>query len=327
MSLISLELLQLVGLLDRNDRAADLALIPADVLLEKVKYYREARLRQFELGQSRTEQRELAALISSASASNEPKAILAAGFIYGRTYANDPLIRLGHEPSDNVQGFGELIATGQGSSADEAAVRTALHFFEMLAPLIRHGYLDILPLEELRTRPEQLPIYYSEDWFKSEVPSHLHDFVHASARVREVVPGEQGAFLILSRAPQSPTRGVQISFVDDEPTMRNPFYLLSEARVVERRDDGRILLEQVLDWDAPPSRQSFEHWIYQSINRTIINRLADLSSELQASSLLGANYLTESKFGTVLARCCNKSLSDLRRNCVSRSEIPVNVIA
>ena len=187
-------------------------------------------------------------------------------------------------------------------------VVNALRYFEWLAPLIRDGVVTVLPLDLIHAPPTYRPLTYSEDWFRSEVPSHLHDFVHKSAIISKVAPGPDGKGLIVwDEPPQAPTRGVAVAFSNDHPVFQESFYLLWDQRVIERVDETHFKFAQTLEWDNPPPQDLFDAWVYQSVNQAIVARLRAISREISVAERLGATYLTESAFE---AELCGMSCGD-----------------
>jgi hypothetical protein len=70
--------------------------------------------------------------------------------------------------------------------------------------------------------------------------------------------------------------------------------------MVEKVGETHMRIAQKLDWDNPPSQSSFDAWVYQSVNRTIITRLRNVAREIGIASSLRSTYLTESQFESEL---------------------------
>ena len=192
MSISALEALEATGLLDKNGKAASLAKIDPRELQKKLDYYRDTRIRfaDRDVKEGLTEQRDMAVLVSSVSAANAVIPLLPSCFVYNRIYTNDPLIRLARNSNDIAKAHSESLGFDPERLADPRTVANKLLYFERLAPLIRLGCVTVLPLEDLHSPPsEGMPVFYSEDWFRSEVPEHIHDFVHNNAIISEMTPG------------------------------------------------------------------------------------------------------------------------------------------
>lgn len=300
MSANAIEALKAAELLDKNLRVPNLSDITPSDLQKKLDYYWQARMAGPipKAIQSKASPRQFSALISSISARNDVSSLLPSCLIYNQTYSNDPLMRLGRPTSEIQKVHNQHLGFGGERTANLNKVEKGLQYFEALAPLIQSGLVEILPLEEIHDQPKDgLPIYYSDDWFKSSIPSHIHDFVHQKAIVREMAPGPNGkGLLVYNDPPENPTRGIAIDFQNDAPQPQSNFYLLHEQEVLGQNEDETYSFRQWLDWQNPPEKSHFEAWIYQSINRAISSRLDRVSAEMTLASDLGASYLTESEF-------------------------------
>lgn len=312
MSKSAIEALKDTGLLDKNGKAASLESIEPLELQKRIDYYRDKRTRITEKDATGSipKKRDLSALVSSVSASNEVCQLLPSCFVYNRLYTNDPLVNLARNPSGIAKAHREYLGFEPDVIADPARVANKLLYFEKLAPLIELGCITVLPLEELHAPPtEGMPVFYSEDWFRSDVPAHIHDFVHQNAIVREMQPGLDGkGLIVLDNPPKTPARGVCIDFRNDYSVTGPSFYLLYETEILEKVDEEHYKFSQRLDWDSPPEKPLFDAWVYQSINRTIIARIDSVARELSVAHKLRSNYLTESKFEATV--CGMKSGSE-----------------
>lgn len=204
MSISALEALRVTELLDKDDRVADLTKFQPIVLQKKLDYYRETRIRSVskDAKDSISSATDLAVVVSSGSARNDVESLLPSCFIYNRLYANDLLIKLAQPKTEFTDAYSHLAGVNSSSGLDVASLTRALEYFQRLSPLIRIGALTVLPVEELvspaPTPDEGLPVFYSEDWLRSEVPEHIHDFVHEHAIISEVEPApNRGGLFIL----------------------------------------------------------------------------------------------------------------------------------
>jgi hypothetical protein len=301
MSISALEALRAIDLLDKHDRSVDLSSLDSVTLQKKINYYRDTRLRSIgpEVRGSASSDADVSAVVSSRSARHDVESLVPSCLLYNKLYVNDPLVLLA-EPLERELVSSKAFGMSSSGSLSIDSAKKAIDFFRRLAPLIRLGVLVVLPIREA-TEPvvspnKGIPLLYSEDWFRSEVPSHIHDFVHHNAITSEVAPINGGGFAIYEHAPTAPTRGISISFKDDAPNQSSSFYLLAEMRATGKIGDAAYRVQQSVDWDKKPSQSSYDAWHYQSVNRTILNRLGHISREVQLASQLQATYLTESKF-------------------------------
>ena len=315
MTVSALQALQDSELLDQNDKVVDISRIEPVVLQQKLDYYRNIRTRHAvsDAETSVSDADDLAALVSSVSAHNTVPHLLPSCFIYNRLYTNDPLMRSTRSTRDQSKVYNQYLGVDSEESPNAISVDKALRYFALLAPLIRIGVLKVLPIEEMYKPPvPNIPIYYSEDGFRSEVPEHLYRFVHENALINEVSAGPEGKGLIISEhPPKGPGRGIAVRFANDTPARQNPFYLLMEAEVIGRISDSSFQTAHRLDWDNPPDQEMYAAWVDQSVNRTIINRIRDVASEVALAGQLKASYHTESRFE---AELCGMSFDSSSRD-------------
>lgn len=270
MSKSAIEALKVTGLLDKNGKAASLVGVDPSELQKRIDYYRDVRMKFADKDgvNSIPDKRDLAALISSLSSSNAVNSLLPSCFVYNRIYTNDPLVRLAGNPNEFAKVQRQSLGFDTDGLANPIQVANKLLYFEKLAPLIELGCVTVLPIEELHAPPsEGLPIFHSEDWFRSEVPAHIHDFIHQNAVVRGMEPGPNGkGLIVLDEPPSSPTRGICVEFKMDYSVSGSNFYLLNEIEILDRIDEEHFKIAQRLNWDNPPEKCTSK---LGSINRSI----------------------------------------------------------
>jgi hypothetical protein len=188
------------------------------------------------------------------------------------------------------------------SEIDRSMVANKLLYFSMLAPLIQAELLTVLPLHMLHLPPEHLPIFYSEDRFRSEIPENIHDFIHRSAIIKPVVLRKDSGALVIRKEPvKEPCRAISISFAGDFSQSSASIYFYHTMQADEvNREDGRIKVSLKWEPEKPLREDIFDAWVNQSINRTILARLGSISSEIRLATSLNHSYVTESEFESEL---------------------------
>lgn len=305
MSKRALSLLNKLGLLRSNNVPVDLDTISDEALIDKLHAYFDERTKNAEADiQSVHKEPDLSCLISSFSARNSLQTILPSSLVHKHLIVDDPLYKFGAPETDIGKTHKEYIGVNPASIPDRASVRQALSYFSNVAPLIKADLLAVLPLHILHMPEEQMPVYYSEDRFRSEIPENIHDFIHRSAYIKPVVlKKDTGDLVVLREDAKEPCRGIQIGFNNDLCTSGVSLYLYQEAIADQvEKDTGAVRLRMSWEPDKPLSRDVFEAWVYQSVNRTIIARLQSIASESRLAAGLSHSYLTESSFEADLLR-------------------------
>ena len=298
-------------LIKRNGKPINVANATPNALRRKLEDYHASlsSLPTREIREYSCETGSFGALLSSVSSDQAVDSILPSCFVYDRVFVDDPVARLAEPKAIGHEAYNKAVGLEAAAAVDRARLADALHHVRRLSPLVELGTVTLLPLGMLRPdTSEGVPIYFSENGFRSEIPEHIHDFIHDQAVLYDVSPSPGGAGLrCVPKVSQAPGRGIQIRFAEDAASVLPPFYVLSQTRVVDSIDDGHFTVEQKVDWDNPPDRETYNAWLYQSVNRTAINRLQDVSRELSFANGLNATYVTESEFEATL---CGLSLDD-----------------
>ena len=307
MSTRALDILRTVGLLDNKDSVTDLSRFDGQSLQKILEYYASKRAEHLEqeVAEVKSTEGDLSALVSSVSGRNVPASLLPSAFMFTRIYANDPLYHIA-KPVDEMTRVHKQAMRMKDPPLDHRNIGEILAYFSSMAPLIRQGIHVVLPLDILHTPPEHRPLNFSEDAFRSQVPAHLHDWVHDSAIISKMQPGPNGSLVLVKKPSADPTRGIAVQFRNDQ-VCGHHMYLLHDMKVVGKNADGTVTVEWGLDWSNKPSREYYDHWVYQSINREIIERLTSISRESSLAGVLGACYMTESDFEAKLCGLASTS--------------------
>jgi hypothetical protein len=183
-------------------------------------------------------------------------------------------------------------------SVDRPSIARRLSYFSTLAPVIDAGFLDVLPLSLLHLPSDGIPLFYAEDRFRSEIPDGIHDFIHARASIREVVPDKAtGAFRLIDRPNPERKRAIHVSFAGDTPPYAGMTYFFQTMTPVGSYDgSGMLQVAFECDLESPLAEDVYQGWVYQSVNRTILARLQEVGSEVAIARHTGHVYLTESEF-------------------------------
>lgn len=306
-----LKALRQARLIKRNGSPIDVARAAPNALRRKLeKYYAQlSALSTEEVRENSCEAGSFGALLSSVSSDQAVDSILPSCFVYDRVFADDPVARLATPKDAGHEVYNKQLGLDAATGVDRSRLADALDHVERLSPLLRLGTIGLLSFGMLRPDTSHgVPIYFSENGFRSEIPEHIHDFVHDQVVFYDVSPSPNGQGLrCMPRLSQALGRGIQVQFAKDAPSVRPPFYILSQTKVLDSTGDGHFTVEQKVDWDEPPDRETYNAWLYQSVNRTAINRLQDVSRELNLANGLNATYVTESEFEATL---CGLSLDD-----------------
>ncbi|CAH8205144.1 hypothetical protein [Vibrio aestuarianus] len=206
--------------------------------------------------------------------------LLSSSLVYDSIIINDPLVvkkNITHK--DLSEGLGLFS-----------------YFFE----LIRAGIIVLFPLFDLvQPNQDELPLFASDDAFRSSIPENIHDFIHENAIQKSVVPNDSGGMYVLSELASVKRRmALNVSFKDDYWRHGVSLYLFQTG--VTEDVDGTTRLRTEWDPEGVLSEDKFNFWAYQTVNQAMRARLIGINTESQISQKLGHTYVTESKFEATL---------------------------
>jgi len=238
-----------------------------------------------------------ATLVSSQSAAIEASHLLPGFFVFGAIYIPDPVFRMAVPESSSTRASRQALGGTRGRLVDRESLRAKLQLLGSLAGFFRDGLSAALPLALLHEQGEEVPIFYSADNYRSTLSPEIYRYVHGYAEVRRVVVNEaDGSICVQPQLATEPSRAISISFSND-PINAGMFFFYTDANWVKAGDEpGSFRVRYRYELDKAIDDEIYSIWREQTINRTAINRLRRVGSEIAFAENLGATYLTESPF-------------------------------
>jgi len=152
------EQLEVAGLLDGSGRPARLDKLSPAILYDKLRYYRECRIRELNSRES-NEISGIRAFRSSISSRRRTLTCLPSAIVYDTVLVDDPVARLYH-PERPEHPTIPTIPTNN-KSADPSKVANAVGEILKLKPLINSGAVGLVPARSLHDAPDQVPSFFS----------------------------------------------------------------------------------------------------------------------------------------------------------------------
>ncbi len=293
MSNKALDLLIEAELLTTKGRMVKFAFLPSQELSRRVDHYINAR-KQSVISEMNSFQKnnKLSAFFSTTYAKNANndnllfEKLLASSLIYESIIIDDPLFL-----------FSSSISLDDDS---QTSLVKALSLFELAFKLIRSGFIKILPVSFLNKPSDEIPLLYSEDAFRSLIPSHIHNFSHKNAILRSVISNSNGFLILPEEAHIKKRTGLNVQFKDDYGVNEGRIFVYSAIENLEEQPDGSLRFCQSFNPNDTLSEELFNYWVYQSINSVMKSRLSNIYNETSLAITLGHTYVTESKFESKL---------------------------
>lgn len=279
MSNYALDLLIECKLLKSNGKPVALQKLSDTELSSRYSAYVNSRRSTLssEIRSSDRDQR-LSAQFSTWSTNPTREKVLSSLLVYNKLTLNDPLIS-----GDNQISMSRL--------------EKGVAFFSWAYPLIRAGLVSIFPINFYNNPSSLIPIWHSEDAFRSAIPEDLHDFAHRNAVLKSVIQREDGAMLVLREDASVKRRtALHVEFQDDDLYSGVSLYLFQTIEKAKENPDGTITILQNWEKDGVLSEEKFKHWSYQTINQAMLARLKSIYDQSHLAQSLGNTYITESAF-------------------------------
>lgn len=174
--------------------------------------------------------------------------------------------------------------------------------------MVAANYVKLLPTSYFFEPPKEIPLTYSETGFQERVPEALRQFFHDGAIV-ESVKEVDGAMIIDGSLEIG--RGIHIRF-EDHDMSEGYGYLLTPIESVA--GEGATVKLSMHKTTAPPEREEFEWWVFQSINQTAGRVYSRVLAENMFASKFKSSYLSNSPFVFRLLEQIVPLQSDISRN-------------
>lgn len=267
------------GLIDNSGKIVDLSRLSPDEISLRINQYISGRIQTAE---NEVEQYEatnkLSALFSTSSTNKSSEKILSSALVYESMILDDPLV-------------------SSSSSISLKTLKEGLEFFSWARPLIMAGFVKILPLSFFNRPNNEIPLLYSDDAFRSAIPTEIHDFIHSNAILKSVKPGKEGSMLVLPEEAHIRRRpALNVEFKDDYWRRGVSLYLFQTIEDKKLNEHGHLLVRPTWNPKQHLTQQEFDRWSYQTINQAMRVRLTNIYSETSVATRLGHTYVTESNF-------------------------------
>jgi len=196
-----------------------------------------------------------------------------------------------------------LVSSRSGISIDD--LQAGLQFYSWLHPLIRAGFVTVYPIGYYEKPTDDIPMFYSEDSFRSSIAPAIHDYAHSNAVLKSVIMDDEGRTLVLSEDASVKRRtALNVDFTNDR--LYSGVGLFKYTTIEDAKIDGdNVTYKQHWDKDGVLSERDFKHWAYQATNQAILARLKAICNQVSLAQELGYTYITESEFESTLLSLSN----------------------
>ncbi|QQL49307.1 hypothetical protein [Mucilaginibacter ginkgonis] len=220
------------------------------------------------------------------------KTLTKSAFYIEQFILDDPLFKLAYEKSAQSIVMGSYLGYKNENSLDRNSLVKALLKLKKITPMVSGDYVKLIPASWVFEPQEHTPVYYSPVFFENDLPPAIHQFCKENAVVNSMKATSKGGWQLLHELDFTP--GIHIGFGDDK--FKNGMiyhYFLQEYLPTEKPNvfETRMRLA-----DYPVSKEEWQGWVKQSINRTAINLVDRVYQEIGIAESLKATYITEQQF-------------------------------
>ncbi|WP_157943542.1 hypothetical protein [Pseudomonas orientalis] len=299
MSNQALDLLIECELLKSNGNVIDISKVSSEELSRRFSHYVNARQHALNSEIDKySPGSKLSAQFSTWSSKFSKGNTLSSLLVYDKVVLNDPLV----------------------SSADHISIEKlsqGLEFFSWLHPLIRNDLVSVYPIDFYDKPSNSVPLWSSEDAFRSSISPEIHDFAHSHAILKSVIPDDRGGMLILKENAHVKRRtALHVGFKDDVLYSGVGLFLHQTMENVRKGEGNTLLYDQTWDQNAVLAEEKFQRWAYQATNQAIIARLKAIYNQTTLAHSLGHTYITESSFESTLLSLSNSKSAEVISPCV-----------
>lgn len=287
MSNQALDLLIECELLKSNGNVIDLDKVSSKELSRRFSHFVAARQGSiYAEVEKHSADGKLNAQFSTWSSKFSKEKTLSSLLIYNRVILDDP-----------------LVSSRPGISIND--LQAGLQFYSWLHPLIRAGFVNVYPIGYYEKPTNEIPMFYSEDSFRSSISPAIHDYAHSNATLKSVIMDGEGRTLVLSEDASVKRRtALNVNFTNDR--LYSGVGLFKYMTIEDVKIDGdNVTYKQHWDKNGVLSEEDFKHWAYQATNQAIIARLKAICNQASLAQELGYTYITESEFESTLLSLSN----------------------
>ncbi|MDD5160509.1 MAG: hypothetical protein PHI47_10690 [Sulfuricurvum sp.] len=221
----------------------------------------------------------------------------------------DPIFEHGYENSQ----FSNTLAELNGITNDtinRISLSKSAKLLKNLAPMIEVGYVKLFPVSYFFEPQSEIPLIASTT---SEVlPKNIMQLYVDNADIKSFT--KDGQHITFDKTLRL-RRDITIKF--DPDFNESFFYQLFEQNVLSYDEATRMAQVAMSIPSHPPSKNSFEAWVSQSLYQSAFNHYTNLFKEIQLANAFKSQYTTHSSFiGKLLKRSVDKEIKSFTAECV-----------
>ena len=176
--------------------------------------------------------------------------------------------------------------------------------------LVDSTYLKLFPTSYFFESKSEIPLMSLNNQYSDILPKNIMQLYYENTKVRSF--SKNGQYLSLNKNFE-PDRTIEISFQNDDTIFTN-MYDLPEIEILNFDKEKNIANISMYMPKTKPKKERFDNWVYQSINQSIQSHFNKISSDINLSTQLKAQYITTSSFVDKLLKNQFNIQTDIKTN-------------
>ena len=221
----------------------------------------------------------------------------------------DPIFEHSYENSQ----FSNTLAQFNGitnESINRITLSKSAKLLKSLVPMVEVGYVKLFPVSYFFEPQSEIPLIAPTT--SAVLPENIMRLYVDNADIKSFT--KNGQHITFDKTLQL-RRDITIKF--DSDSNESFFYQLFEQKILGYDEATRIAQVAMSIPNHPPSKESFESWVSQSLYQSAFNHYTNLFKEIQLANAFKSQYITHSSFiGKLLNRSVDKEIKSFTAECV-----------
>ena len=206
---------------------------------------------------------------------------------------SDPIFEFTQTKSNMHEPMSRLMGVNSRAEIDRVGLANSAQYMKITTPLVSTQFVKYVPISLIHEPPKELPILYSSDNFSSELSEELYKFFYKNAKVNNVIIKDGNMQYSID---DKLSIGTTIAVNFDHEHIRNGhiYQFLKSKKYNFDETTGKFKLMQYIPDTI--SRNEFEMWVKNSINRAAISEFQTTLNEAILAQKLRCMYMAKSQF-------------------------------
>lgn len=220
----------------------------------------------------------------------------------------DPIFEHSYEKSQ----FSNVLAEFNGinnETTNRINLSKSAKLLKQLAPMVEVGYVKLFPVSYFFEPQSKIPLVAPAT--SDVLPENIMQLYVDNANIKSFT--KNGPHILFDKTFQL-RRDISIQF--DPNDNQSFFYQLLEQKILDYNEASRVAKVAMSLPNYPPSKETFESWVLQSLYQSASNHYTDVMKEIQLANTFKSQYITHSSFVGKLLNCSvDKDIKSFTAEC------------